>query len=715
MQRTPPAADPASRPRYAPPQPEERPRKITSAFGERTDPWYWLRNDTRDAPEVLAHLNAENRTCAQWFQPIEDLVDRLKAEHAARVPPEDSSLPVLERGWWYQSRYRAGAEHPLHVRWRDHATAEEILLDAAEAAGDCTAYSLGGIEVSPDNRWLAITEDRIGNLAYALRIIDRLTGATLPESISGIDPDIVFLDDGSLLYIAQDPVTLLGYRVMRHVPGTTAATDQLLYEESDDAYTLSIERSRSGAFVFLHLDSTTTSEVRYLRADASDCSFQVAIPRRHGHEYEIEDWGSLFILRTNAEAPDFRVVEAPIERIADQQTWRELVAEKPGTVITSIVHFAQHLAVGERHLGVGRVRLLDRRTGAESVLDAPSPAATLWLDVNADSLAPFLRYAWGSLSEPATRMALEFETGRTRVLRVDPVEGGHRPEHYAVERRWIVVRDNVTVPVSLLRRIDTLRNGKAPLLITAYGAYGHAQPAVFDRTILPLVDRGFVYAIAHVRGGDDLGKAWYDAGRLLEKHHTFEDFVDVTRALVAAGDVDPARCCALGASAGGLLIGVVANEAAAEYRALVAHVPFVDILTSMLDDELPLTTLEYEEWGNPSADPAAYRYIERYSPYDNLRPRAYPALFATGGLHDSQVQYWESAKWVAKMRRYQTGDAPIMLRVHLDTGHGGATGRYSGHEEIALEQAFLIDLTGAPPQPMSPPGFTRREDDSQSG
>ena len=700
MQRTPRAESDLASPRYVPPKPEERPRRLSSPFGERTDPWFWLRNDERNAPDVLAHLAAENHTCDRWFAPLQPLIDRLKAEHAARVPPEDTSLPVLERGWWYQSRFRAGAEHPIHVRWRDGECTEELLLDAEEAAEGATAYTLGALEVSNDGRYLAITEDRLGRRDYILRLVDRISGVPLPEKIAGIDSDIVFLDDGSLLYIAQDPITLLGYRVLRHIPGTDSCTDTLLYEENDDAFALSIERSRSGKWVFLHLESTSTSEIHYLAADATALRFTVAIPRGHGHEYELEDHGDRCLLRTNEDAVDFRIVEAPLARVADRSTWRDIVPSRPGIVITAIATFTHHWAIAERSGGIGQVRLIDQRDGHERVLEAPDTAATLWLDVNADATAPFLRFAWGSLAQPTVREELNFATGQTRVLRIDPVEGGHRPDQYVAERRWIRVRDGADVPVSLLRHIDTPTDGQAPLLMTAYGAYGHAQPAVFDRSVLPLIDRGFVYAIAHVRGGDELGRAWYDAGRLLEKHHTFEDFIDVRRALVEAGVADPSRCCALGASAGGLLIGVIANEAASEFRALVAHVPFVDVLTSMLDDELPLTTLEYEEWGNPAEDPVAYRYIERYSPYDNLRPRAYPALFATGGLHDSQVQYWESAKWVAKMRRCQTGDAPIMLRVHLDAGHGGATGRYGGHEEVALEQAFLIDMTKSPREPL---------------
>jgi len=679
-------------PRYLPPQTPECPTRVSSAHGDRLDPWYWLRDDSRSDPVVLAHLARENAACERWFAPLAPLVAQLKIELARRVPPEQSGLPVFEHGWWYQARYREGAEHPLHVRWRDGGP-EEVLLDAAQAAEGSAAYTLGSLEVSPDGRWLALTEDPLGRHQYALRIVDRTTGQSMPEERLGLDADLAFLNDGSVLYIRQDPVTLLGHQVWRHVPGTHSSTDQRLYTESDDAYTLSLSRSRSGAYIYLHLDSTSTSEVLYVRTDSIEPVFQVAIPRRQGHEYDIEDMGDQWLLRTNEGAADFRIVQAPRTALADRSRWETVVPAVDGVVLTDMMVFESHLAVAERVAGIGRVRLLDRNGGTDRLLTAPHPAATLWLDVNRDSTAPFLRVAWGSLAHPTTRMALDWASGETRVLRVDPVEGGYQSDRYRVQRRWITARDGVQVPVSLLARADTLSDGTAPLLLTGYGAYGYAMPAVFDATLLPLIDRGFVYAIAHVRGGDELGRAWYDAGRLADKHHTFDDFVDVRRALVAAGDVSPTRCCATGASAGGLLIGAVANQVPNEFCALVAHVPFVDVLTSMLDDELPLTTLEYEEWGDP-ANAEDYRTMAAYSPIDNIRAQTYPAMFVTGGLHDAQVQYWESAKWVAKLRKYQQGTAPIVLRMNLDAGHGGATGRYAAHHEIALEQAFLLQCAG---------------------
>jgi oligopeptidase B len=624
-----------------------------------------------------------------------DEVRRLQAEHAALVPDDESDLPVYLRGYWYETRYAKGAEHPIYLRRKAVGDSEEVLFDAAAAAIGCPAYSVGTLDVSHDGALLAVTEDRLGSREYQLRLVDRNSGTELPEVITGIDPDVVFLEDRSVIYIAQDPVTLLGNRVMRHVPGSPVETDQLLHQEDDDKYTISVERSRSGRFVLVQLQSTLTTEVRYLRWDDANFELTVASARREGHEYTIEDDGDCFVIRTNDDAPDFRLMCAPIGQISDRSTWREILPARPGIVLTDCVNFSNALVAEERVGGLLQLRIIDRRGNTHRVLRASEPAASLWLDTNADSSVEYLRYAWGSLVQPTVRERFNFADGATQALRTDPVGGNYRSGDYEVQRRMIAARDGVEIPVTLVRRKNVISEASAPLLLTAYGAYGVCYPTSFDRTILPLVNRGVIYAIAHVRGGGELGRHWYDAGRLQHKRNTFEDFIDVRRGLAADGAVDGSRCAAVGASAGGLLMGVIANEAPTEFCAIVAHVPFVDILTTMLDEDLPLTTLEYEEWGHPGEDALAYQWMLAYSPYDNLRSQAYPAVLATGALHDSQVQYWECAKWVAQMRRCQTSDAPILLHMHLEAGHAGATGRFGAHQDIALEQAFLLDRLNA--------------------
>ena len=686
--------------RYAPPTPSTRPWVHKTPFGDRPDGWHWLRDESRADARVRSHLHAEADTTARWFAPLTEEVRRLQAEHAVLVPDEESELPVLLRGYWYEARYAGGAEHPMYVRRKDGGNEEEILYDAAAAAVNCTAYSLGAVEVSEDGELLAVTEDRVGARAYDLRLFCRATGLELSGLVSGIEPDVVFLADRSVLYVAQDPVTLLGNRVMRHVPGSAVGTDEMLYEEEDEKYTLSIERSRSGRFVFVHLQSTVTSEVRYLSWSDPTAELKVALARQEGHEYSIEDDGDRFIIRTNDQAPDFRLVDVPIGQVDDRSAWREILPSRPGIVLADCIAFPTCLVTEEREAGLLHLRIIDRQGMTRRLLCRPEPATSLWLDTNADSSLGFLRYAWGSLVQPTVRELFDFDDETSRLLRIDPIGGEHRSGDYDVQHSAAVVRDGTAVPVTLLRRKSTPLDASAPLVLTAYGAYGACHPSSFDRSLLPLVDRGIVYGIAHVRGGGELGRQWYDAGRLQHKHHTFEDFIDVRRALVTVGMVDGTRCGAVGASAGGLVMGVIANEAAAEFQAIVAHVPFVDVLSSMLDEDLPLTTLEYEEWGNPGQDPLAYQCMLAYSPYDNLRAQSYPAVLATGALHDSQVQYWESAKWVARMRECQTGDAPILLHMHLDAGHAGATGRFGTHKDIALEQAFLLERLGTPVRPL---------------
>jgi oligopeptidase B len=679
--------------RYQPPAAERRPGIAAALQGERIDPYAWLRDDSRESPEVIAHLEAETAACERWFEPLQPLVADIRSELAARIPPAESGIPYYDQGWWNQTRYRPGEEHPQYVRWREGG-AEEPVLDAAEKAKGHAAYTLGAVEVSPDGQWLAYTEDMLGRHEYTLRLVDRRTGESCAAPDPGLDADLAFLNDGTLLYIRQDPVTRLGTTVWAHRPQSDPGTDCCVYTEDDDAFTLSLSRGRSGDLIYLHLHSTTTSEIRVMRAAASVLSFAVTIPRQAGHEYDLEDDGDHYLLRSNESAPDFRVLRVASASVADRCAWQAVLAETPGVVITGILVFPGHWIIAERSEGLGRLRVINRSDGTIRLITATDPAATLWLDVNEDPSIPYVRYATGSLAQPTTRRAFDFVTGEERLLRVDPIAGDYHPERYVAERCWVEARDGVHVPVSLLRRCDTPINGTAPLLLTGYGAYGIAIPAVFDATVLPLVDRGFIYAIAHVRGGDDLGRAWTDGGRLAQKYHTFADFIDVRRALVANHYADEKRCCGTGASAGGLLIGVVANDASSEFLALVAHVPFVDVLSTMLDDDLPLTTLEYEEWGDPS-DPDDFAVMAQYSPYDNVRPQDYPAMLVTAGLHDAQVPYWEATKWVASLRFNQTGAAPILFRAQLDAGHAGATGRYGALMEIALEQAFLLECVKA--------------------
>jgi oligopeptidase B len=681
-----------------PPRPARRPTEVRSPFGSRSDPYYWLRDDTRRDPAVRAHLAAENAYCEAWFEPLAPLVAQLEAEMAARLKPDDASVPVRDHGYWYYSRFVAGAEYPRYLRRGLAAGApEELLLDAAAAAEGREYYEVAALEVSPDNRVLGWAEDAVGRRQYVLRFRDLEGREEFPEVLENAEPDLAWCDDSrTVLYVAKDPETLLGRRVMRHRLGTPQAADRLVYEEGDPSYYLGVYRGKSGRFLYIALHSTLASEYRYARAGDPALAFTVAVPRARDHEYHLDDVGERFVLRTNDAAPNFRIVSAPIAAVADRRAWRDEVAARDDAFITGFETFRDYLAVGERSGGLRRLRVRTWDGREDRLIDAAEPAFTMRLGAHEEQDTTLLRYVYSSLTTPPSTYDYDMATGQQVLLKREPVEGGYEPARYASEFRFAPARDGARVPVSLLYRRDLARDGRAPLYQVGYGAYGLSQDPGFRSSVLSLVDRGFVFAIAHVRGGQELGRAWYDAGRLLEKQHTFDDFVDVTRFLAAERYVDPARACAMGGSAGGLLIAAVANQAPGDYRALAAHVPFVDIVTTMLDESIPLTTNEYDEWGNPAASREVYEYLLRYSPYDNVARQAYPALLVTTGYHDSQVQYWEPAKWVARLRECKTDAHPVLLRVHLEAGHGGRPGRYERFREIAEEYAFLLAAVGHP-------------------
>jgi len=677
------------------PRAERRDFDVLSPWGARADPYYWLRDDAREDPDVLDYLHAENDYRTRQLGRLRPLEERLFLEMTGRLRQDDATVPVRSNGYWYQSRYEPGREYALHVRRRTPEAPEELLVDGnAEAVGR-EFYELGNLEVSPDNRTLALAEDVLGRRQYTLRFRDLASGTDYPERIDNAEPDLAWADDGrTLLYVAKDPETLLGYRVFRHVVGTPASADTLVYEEADRAYYMGVERSKSGRYVYIVLQSTVSSEYRYARTGDPTLAFRVALPRERDHEYQLEDLGERFVIRSNHAAPNFRIASAPIGAVADRDGWRDEVPHRPDAFLGGFEVFRDFLVVAERTGGLRRIRVRAWDGSRDLLLDAEEPAYTMSLGDNEELDSPVLRYVYSSLTTPRTTYDYDMRSGERVLLKRDPVEGDFDPARYATEFVHAPARDGARVPVSLLYRRGCPRDATAPLYQYAYGAYGHSIDPSFSATVLSLVDRGFVYALAHVRGGQELGRAWYDDGRMLAKRHSFEDFIDVTRHLAAERYVDPARVCAAGGSAGGLLIGAVANLAPAAYRALVAHVPFVDIVTTMLDDDIPLTTNEYDEWGNPAADRAVYENMLSYSPYDNAGARAYPAMLVTTGLHDSQVQYWEPAKWVARLRACRTNDALLVLHTNFDTGHGGKSGRFERYREIAEEYAFLLDQTG---------------------
>jgi oligopeptidase B len=671
-----------------------RAHRVASPHGDREDPYYWLRDDTRSDPEILGYLRAENEYTDAVLAPVQPFIEQLYTEILARIQQDDSTVPVRYRGYWYAARYATGQEYPIVVRRADVPAAsgapEAILLDGNALASGQPFFQLGGYEISPDNRLLAYTEDTVGRRQYRLRIKDLHTGALLPDVIENVDGSIAWADDNrTLLYVEKDPVTLLGRRVRAHVLGASGE-DTLIYEEPDESFDLTVERSKSERYFFIASESTTSSEWRFGRTDDPQLRFQVILPREEEHEYQLDHIGERFLIRSNWQALNFRIVEVPIVAAADRTRWRDVVAHDPEVFVQDFEVFTTFLAVSERSHGLMNIRV-QRWGEAPFHLTADDPAYTMSLGVNPELDTTKLRYVYTSLTTPSTTFEYDLTDGTRELLKREPVLGDFDPTNYVSEFLWVPARDGERIPVSIVYRKGTPLNGTAPLYQYGYGSYGLSMEPSFSSSRLSLLDRGFVYAMAHIRGGQELGRRWYDAGRLEHKWNTFNDFVDITDYLIARGYCARDKVFAAGGSAGGLLMGVIANVAADRYAGLVAHVPFVDIVTTMLDTSIPLTTLEYDEWGDPS-EAAAHAYMLSYSPYDNVRRHAYPALLVTTGLWDSQVQYFEPAKWVAKLRRYNTGSQPLLLHVNLEAGHGGKSGRFEHMREIAREYGFVIAL-----------------------
>jgi oligopeptidase B len=670
--------------------------RVASPNGDRDDVYYWLRDDTRTDPDVLSYLQAENQYTDAMLAPVKPQIDQLYTEIVARLKQDDATVPVRYRGYWYAIRYATGQEYPILARWPDAANkdgpgaAEVILLDGNALAAGQAFFQLGGYEVSPDNRLLAYTEDTVGRRQYRLRVKDLVTGTLLPDVIENVEGNIAWADDNrTLLYVEKDPVTLLGRRVRRHELGSTGQ-DPLIYEEPDESFDLTVERSKSERYLLIASESTTSSEWRYTRTDDAAFNFQVVVPREEDHEYQLDHLDERFVIRTNWRALNFRIIEVPVAFAAERSRWRDVVAHDPAIFIQDFEIFSSFLAVNERSRGLMNIRV-QRWGEAPFHLTADDPTYTMAFGSNPELDSTRLRYVYTSLTTPGTTYDYDLTDGSRTFLKREPVLGDFDPANYVSEFVWAPARDGERIPISIVYRKGTPLNGTAPLYQYGYGSYGLSMEPAFSSSRLSLLDRGFVYAMAHIRGGQELGRRWYDTGRLEYKWNTFNDFVDVTDYLVAHGYCARDKVFAAGGSAGGLLMGVIANVAPDRYAALVAHVPFVDIVTTMLDTTIPLTTLEYDEWGNPN-EAAAYAYMLSYSPYDNIRRQPYPAMLVTTGLWDSQVQYYEPAKWVAKLRQHNTGSAPLLLHVNLEAGHGGKSGRYEHMREVAREYGFVIAL-----------------------
>ena len=695
------------------PDAAKKPHVIKAPFGaERNDEYYWLRDDKRQDPDMLAYLKAENTYADALLAPLKPVQDKLYDGIVARTSKDDSTVPYRERGWWYYSRFENGKDYPLHARRKDGPgidalsiqraneandfAGEQVLLDLNALAMGKGYYSVANFATSQDGAILAYADETNGRHQYTIHFRDLAGGASYPEEIKGVSGDLVWADDNrTLLYLENDPVTLRGARIKSHVLGTPVASDRVLYEEPDDSCYLSVMRSRDQRYILIHSGSRRFDEVRYAPA-ADPREFKVLSPRENDVEYDADHFDGHWVIRTNApdadgtRATNFKLVTAADGSTSHKQ-WKDWVAHRDNVFIESLQLFDGFTAIRERSDALQRIRIL-RGDGSEEYVKADEPAYSMGLATNPEAGSDWLRYDYTSMTTPATTYELNVKSGERRLLKRQPVPG-YDPSQYVTERVWAPARDGAKIPVSLVYRKGFKKDGSAAMLQHAYGSYGRSTDPAFSVATIGLLDRGMVYAIAHVRGGQEMGRRWYDDGRLLNKKNTFNDFIDVTGYLVKQDYAARDRIAAQGSSAGGLLMGAIANMAADRYRVILAQVPFVDVVTTMLDASIPLTTHEYDEWGDPARKPY-YDYMLGYSPYDNLKAQAYPAMFVSTGLWDAQVGYWEPAKYVARLRDLDTSNAPVVFRINLEAGHGGKSGRFRKYREQAEMYSFMLDQLG---------------------
>ena len=687
-------ADPADT-APAPPLAARRPYPVESPNGTRIDDYYWLRDDTRTSQDVLDYLTRENAYRDAVLRPVAGLEQQLYEELVAHLEPDEASVPVREHGYWNYTRYEPGLDYPLYARREGTMSApEQIMLDGNALARGHDFFQVGATAVSPDGRLLAFTEDDLGRRQYTLRIKNLATGALLADRVASIEPEIAWAADSrTLLYVEKDPVTLLSVRVRKHRLGADPSRDPLVYEEPDHSYYMGVGKTRSERYLLIELQSTNQTEWRYADARDPHLQFRVVLPREPNHEYQVEHLGQDFLIRTNWQAPNFRIVRAPILRRADKRSWRDVVPARTDVFVQDFEVSDHFLAIGERRGGLLGIRIKSWDGRSDRLVGAPEPASTMTLVPTPGIHSTTMRYVYTSLTTPRRTYDYDMRSGREQLRKVDTVPGGFSAAEYATEYLHAPARDGRQVPVTVAYRKGTRLDGTAPLYQYGYGSYGYSTDPQFRRDWISLLDRGFVAAIAHVRGGQELGRAWFEDGRLLHKRNTFTDFIDVTDYLVQRGYGARDKVFAQGGSAGGLLMGAVANMAPEKYRGIVSYVPFVDAVTTMLDETIPLTSNEFDQWGNPQ-EKVYYDYMLSYSPYDNVAAQDYPAMLVFTSLWDSQVQYYEPAKWVAKLRAIKTDHNPLVFSINMAGGHGGKSGRLQKCRDTALEYAFVLDALG---------------------
>ena len=670
----------------------------------RVDDYFWMRlsdeqkeSKTPDAQtkDVLDYLNAENEYLKAKIAHTDDFQKELFDEIVGRIKQDDESVPYKKNGYIYYSRFETGEDYGLNCRKKDSMDAkEEIILNGPELGKDQSYFAVGGTSVSTNNKILAYSTDLVSRRQYTIHFKDLETGKVLSDKIENTTGGIIWANDNkTVFYTKKDPVTLRSYRIYKHILGSDQSSDELIFEEKDETFNCWISKSKSNDFIFMGSWSTLSSETQFLDANTPNDEWQMVQPREKDHEYSVSHFEDHFYIVTNDNAKNFKLVKTPINA-TKKSNWKEVIGHRADVLLEDIDIFKNHLVVSERKNGLMQLRVKKWNDNTEHYIKFNDPAYMAFTTTNLEFDTDELRYNYTSLTTPMTTFDYNMDTKDQEMKKqAEVMDDNFSPDNYTSERMFAEVRDGVKVPISLVYKKGMKKDGKAPLLLYAYGSYGSSMDAYFSSVRLSLLDRGFVFAIAHIRGGQEMGRQWYEDGKLLKKKNTFNDFIDCGKYLIKNKYTSSDHIYAQGGSAGGLLMGAIINMEPELWNGVIAQVPFVDVVSTMLDESIPLTTGEFDEWGNPK-NKEYYDYIKSYSPYDNIEKKAYPNLLITTGYWDSQVQYWEPAKWIAKLREYKTDDNLLLMHCNMEVGHGGASGRFERYKEVALEYAFLFDLEG---------------------
>jgi oligopeptidase B len=678
--------------KITPPVATIKPHQLKKHKDVRTDNYYWLKE--RENPEVINYLNQENDYYNQMTTHTKDFQKDLFSEMKARIKEDDESVPYLYNGYYYITRTEKDKNYPIYSRKKGSLAAnEEILFNCNELAEGKSYFQLSGMSISPDNKYAVFAIDYVGRRIYTIQIKNLETGEILSDKIENTEGSAVWANDNkTIFYSTQDKVTLRADKIFKHKMGTNPKKDILVYFEEDETFNIDIAKSKSKKYLAIECSSTLTTEYRILLADNPDGEFKVFQKRVRGLEYDISHYEDNFYVLTNKDkATNFKLMKTPVSATS-KENWKEIIPHRDDVLLEDIEIFKNYLVVSERNNSLSKIRIMPWSGIGEYYLPFESETYAAYTSTNVDFDTEILRYGYQSLATPSSVIDFNMKTKTKEIKKEQEVLGGKFDKNnYTEERIWATAHDGVKVPISIIYRKDLKKDGKNPLLQYAYGSYGYSMDATFSSTRLSLLDRGFIFAIAHIRGGEDLGRQWYEDGKLLKKKNTFTDFIDCSKFLIAQKYTSSNHLYAEGGSAGGLLMGVIVNMSPELYNGVIAQVPFVDLITTMLDDTIPLTTGEYDEWGNPNKK-ESYDYMKSYSPYDNVTAQKYPNMYISTGLHDSQVQYWEPAKWIAKLRATKIDSNFLYLDTNMDAGHGGASGRFEALKELAKEFSFLLDL-----------------------